>query len=219
MIKGVIFDMDGVLVDNAHIHTEAFAKFCDGFGVELNVDALMEVFGMGNDDIIPRLIPAELLEDQDLDALGVEKENIYRDIFEEKVEPTRGLIDFLHAIRAKGYKTAIGSSAPLPNVEFVLRKCNMDGLFDAIVNGDMVALRKPAPDIYLMASELLELDPSECVVIEDALPGVEAARAAGTSLICLATTFTKERLSGWDCDLIANDFTELSTDTLENFPS
>lgn len=215
MIKGVIFDMDGVLVDNAHIHIEAFEIYCNRLGVKLNMEALMGGFGMGNDDIMPLLFSEEMLRDRDIDEMGAEKEAIYREIFEERIEPTRGLVDFLHAIRAQGYKTAVGSSGSTENVEFVLRKCGIDGLFDAVVNGDMVERRKPWPDIYQMASKLIGLDPSECVVIEDAEPGVEAARAAGTAVIGLATTFPSQRLGGWNCDLIAPDFAELGVDTLK----
>lgn len=216
MIKGVIFDMDGVLVDNAQFHIDAFEELCRDFGVEFIKEDFMYTFGMGNDEIIPRLIPANLLEGKDVSALGEHKEMRYRQIFEDKIAPTSGLIEFITAIRAAGYKTAVGSSAPRTNVDFVLKKCNMEHLFDAVVDGDMVEHRKPAPDIYLLASQMIGLEPSECVVVEDAEPGVVSARAAGTSLICLHTTFPKETVQRWDCDFVAKDFTEITVQTLES---
>ena len=215
MIKGVIFDMDGVLVDNRDIHLEAFHIFCKRYGCETPpYEKLLSLFGKGNDEIIPVLLPASLIAEKGIKALSDEKEQIYRDIFAEKIAPTPGLLPFLHEIRANGIRTAVGSSGPKNNVDYVLNKCGIADLFDVIVHGDMVTRCKPDPSIFLLAANLLELPPVECLVIEDAFAGIEAAHRAGMPVIALSTTYSADDLKKVMPNLIVPNFTKLSYDTL-----
>ena len=210
MRRGVIFDMDGVLVDNRDMHIEAFVILCKKYGVDLSKEKLFSVFGMGNEEILPIVLPKELIEKRGIHPLAEEKEAIYREIFERTIAPTPGLVPFLHALRAEGFRTAVGSSGMAANVRFVLEKCGIADCFDAIVNGDMVTHCKPDPEIFLTASRLMDVPPAECVVIEDSFAGIEAARRAGMAVIAMATTFPKERLSATDNDMIVPDFTPLT---------
>lgn len=216
MIKGVIFDMDGVLVDNADIHVEAFDIYCKSLNTELDVSVLMPLFGMGNDEIMPRIFPPEIMEGRDPIAMGIEKEAIYRGIFAEKVAPTRGLTSFLNDLRSAGIKTAVGSSGTKLNVDFVLDKCGISDKFDAVVNGEMVSRCKPAPDIYLLACKLLGLEPSECLVFEDAHQGIIAARTAGCNAIGLSTTFSRPEVLSWDPDMVISDFEHINLRVIED---
>ena len=125
MIKGVIFDMDGVLVDNRDIHFEAFKVFCGRHGYRCTDEQLLPLFGKGNDEIIPELLPADYIEKHGMDALSDEKEVVYREIFADKIEPAPGLVAFLHDLRSHGIKCAVGSSGPTANVNFVLEKCGI----------------------------------------------------------------------------------------------
>lgn len=210
MRRGVIFDMDGVLVDNSDMHIEAFAILCKKYGVDLVKEKFLKVFGMGNEMILPIILPQEIIEKEGIQSLSEKKESIYREIFEQTIAPTPGLVSFLHALRAEGFRTAVGSSGTKENVRFVLDKCGIADCFDTIVHGDMVATRKPDPEIFLTASRLMGLPPAECVVIEDSFVGIEAARRAGMAVIAMSTTFPKEKLAATDNDMIVPDFTPLT---------
>ena len=210
MRQGVIFDMDGVLVDNRDIHIEAFVVLCKKYGVTLSKEKLFGVFGMGNDEILPIILPDKLIKEKGLRPLAEEKEAIYREIFEKTIAPTPGLVPFLHALPKEGFRTAVGSSGMEANVRFVLEKCGIADCFDAVVNGDMVTRCKPDPEIFLTASRLMQVPPTECVVIEDSFAGIQAARNAGMGVIAMATTFSKDKLKATDNDMIVSDFTPLT---------
>ena len=134
MIKGVIFDMDGVLIDNRDAHIEAFTRLFKKYGVPFDREKFMPSFGMTNDMIFARQAP-ELLERYPLEQLSLEKEALYRSIFEESIAPTRGLVDFLKSLKEHGIKIAVGSSGNTNNVNFVLSRCRIAEYFDAIANG------------------------------------------------------------------------------------
>lgn len=211
MIKGVLFDMDGVLVDNADMHIKAFEIFCKRYGVEDWREKFTRSFGMGNDDIMRLLLPEELVLERGTKSLGDEKEAIYREIYAPTIEPVKGLRDLLVRLRELGIKAAVGSSGNSANIEFVLRSCQIEEFFSARVSGDMVTRCKPHPDIYLMAAKALSLKPHECIVIEDALAGIEAAKSAGVShTIALCTTLKAEALSRSSARYIVNDFSEIT---------
>ena len=121
MIKGVIFDMDGVLIDNRDAHIEAFTRLFKKYGVPFDREKFMPSFGMTNDMIFARQAP-ELLERYPLEQLSLEKEALYRSIFEESIAPTRGLVDFLKSLKEHGIKIAVGSSGNTNNVKFELSR-------------------------------------------------------------------------------------------------
>lgn len=208
--------MDGVLVDNRDIHLEAFRIFARRYGIAVTDGQLMPLFGMGNEDIIPAILPAEVVAGRGVDALADEKETVYREIYAARIEPNRGLLDFIDLLDSLGIRKAVGSSGQKANVDFVLDRCGISERFDAVVNGDMVAAAKPAPDIFLRAAGDMGLDPASCVVIEDSFAGLLAARRAGMKAIAMATTFPAERLaSESDNDMIVPDFTAIDRAALE----
>lgn len=209
MIKGVIFDMDGVLVDNKEAHVEAFVKFCALYGTDIKGVNLDWMYGKGNDEIIPRLLPAEIIEQQGIKALSDEKEAVYREIYASTMEPVPGLVKFLQDLESNDIKCAVGSSAPAENVNFVLDGLGIRKYFSVIVNGDMVVRAKPDPAIYLLSIEKLGLPASECLVMEDSFAGIESARRAGIKVVALATTNTSKMLESSDAAKIITDFTEI----------
>lgn len=164
MIKGVIFDMDGVLVDNMAIHQEAFAKYC----AQYNVTGLREIIdrcsGMGNDEIMREVFPAEVIEEKGIATLAFEKEALYREIYAPVIKPIEGLKPFLKSLKDKGLKIAVGSSGCKLNVEFVLRACEIEEYFDALVYEELVTKCKPDPEIYLTAISKLGLKAEECII-------------------------------------------------------
>ena len=188
--------MDGVLVDNRDVHIEAFGIFCNRYGVADWREKMTGMFGMGNDDIMRAVMPAEVVAEKGTTALGLEKEAIYREIYAATIEPVRGLREMLEALCAAGVRCAVGSSGCAENVRFVLDRCGIDHCFAERISGDMVTRCKPDPEIYRTAAAALGLDPAECLVFEDAEAGFEAARRAGIGrIVAIATTLSRDQLS------------------------
>lgn len=214
MLKGLLFDMDGVLVNNLDVHREAFAEFFRRYGVERTFDELNRHFGRGNDDIMGELMPRDIVERVGIRELGNQKEAIYREIYAPTIKPQEGLIEFLKESEREGLRSAVGSSGFLANVDFVLDKCDIRRYFSTIVAGDQVTKCKPDPEIYLTAAAKLGLEPSECIVFEDAEAGIEAGKRAGMVVVALATTFSREFLEETEADLIIDDFRDINVEQL-----
>lgn len=217
MIKGVIFDMDGVLVDNMRAHFEAFAELAKRYHItESPCKDFSSLNGRGNEDVIRALVPAEIVEAHGVEALGREKEAIYRQIFEATIEPNVGLVALLEELEAAGIPCAVGSSGPSENVEFVLRHCGIERFFAVRISGDMVTKCKPNPEIFLTAADRLGLEPEECLVFEDAVSGIMAAQAAGMKVVALTTTHTAdELLAKVKPDLVVPNFEPLTLAQLQ----
>lgn len=217
MAKGVIFDMDGVLVDNMEVHKIVFEKFCRKYGCEINDTDWERYAGKGNDEIIPMVMPAHIVAEYGAEALGHEKEAMYREYYAPFIAPVAGLVELLESLRRAGIKMAVGSSGEKANVDFVLEKCGIAHYFDVAVNGDMVARRKPDPAIFLLAAQKLGLEPQECVVFEDSFSGMEAARRAGMAFIALATTSDRKTIEKSDAHplMIIDNFRGLTAADIE----
>lgn len=211
MKKAALFDMDGTLVDNTLAHMRAFEIFCARYGVTGWKEKLSQAFGMGNDDIMRLIMPAELIRERGLASLAEEKEAIYREIYAPEIRPVEGLVPLLESLRAAGVRCAVGSSGCRANVDFVLEKCRIGEFFDARISGDRVTRCKPDPEIYLTAAAALGMAPADCVVFEDAKAGIESARRAGVGrVVALATTLPREVLEReTDADVIGTTFADL----------
>ena len=211
MKKAALFDMDGTLVDNTLAHMRAFEIFCARYGVTGWKEKLSQAFGMGNDDIMRLIMPAELIRERGLASLAEEKEAIYREIYAPEIRPVKGLVPLLESLRAAGVRCAVGSSGCRANVDFVLEKCRIGEFFDTRISGDRVTRCKPDPEIYLTAAAALGMAPTECVVFEDAKAGIESARRAGVGrVVALATTLPREVLEReTDADVIGTTFADL----------
>lgn len=211
MKRAVIFDMDGVLVDNRDVHIESFKVFCERNNHPFSLEKLMSMFGMNNREIMPQLLP-ELTAERGIERMSDEKEAIYREIYSATIQPVAGLVDFIKELKHAGFLIAVGSSGNNDNVNFVLERCGIAQYFDAIANGDMITKGKPDPEVFLLAAELLKVEPQDCVVIEDSFAGIEAARRAGMKVIALATTSPRDAHS--DYDFIADDFTTINVNLI-----
>lgn len=211
--KAAIFDMDGTLVDNSAVHVRAFELFCNRYGVNDWRTKLEKAFGMGSDDIMRMLLPEEVIRERGLQALGDEKEEIYRTIYAPEIAPVKGLKELLELLRRAGIRCAVGSSGCRQNVEFVLSSCKIEEYFEVKVSGDMVSRCKPEPEIYLTAAKTLGVKPEECVIFEDARAGFEAARRAGAgSIVAIATTLPSEViLEEQLADVVVEDFSEITS--------
>lgn len=193
--SSVIFDMDGVIVNNHKYHLRAWEEFCTKYGYEFDIKTFSErFFGKTNHEILQKLSNIDISKEES-EMLGEEKEKIYRDLYIDVIKPLDGLVPFLQEIKSKGVATAVASSAPLSNINFVLDSLNIRDYFDAIVDASMVEHSKPNPAIYLKAASVLNVESSKCLVFEDSHSGIKAATDAGMHVIAVATTHSKEELT------------------------
>ena len=211
----VLFDMDGVLVDNTDFHINAWLHFSRHYGHPLTRAQYLEnINGRVSADAMAYMFGSPVSA-EDLVAFTEEKEGIYRDLYTPHLRPTMGLIPFLDALKAANVRLAVGTSAPVSNVQFTLDGLSIRAYFDAIVDSGMIRHGKPNPEIYLTAAERVGVDPARCVVFEDAFAGVEAGMRAGMAVVALTTTHTRDELAGTGAALIVDDFTKLTVGTVQ----
>ena len=162
---------------------------------------------MQNAQIIPDLV-GRALPDEEIDRLSQWKEQRYRELIAGRLQLMAGVKELIDDLKSKGFSLAIGTSTPLVNLEFMLDNVPVKGCFDAFVTADDIKQSKPAPDTFLKASEKLCLSANRCVVVEDAVQGVAAGKAAGMAVIALTTTRPRDELG--QADIIIDSLAEIS---------
>jgi beta-phosphoglucomutase family hydrolase len=202
----VIFDMDGVIVDNDVYHFRAWGELCQNYGLKVSMDEVKSWFGNTNAMILKNLFGGSVSNEK-IEKLGNEKELLYRQIYLSDIKATTGLIPFLQDLQNSGITIAIATSAPTENVDFVLEHTGTRGYFSTIIDASMISEGKPSPEIYLKAAEVLKLDVSKCLVFEDSFHGIESARRAGMKVVGVATTHPAEKLLGTVKNI--SDFSEI----------
>ena len=194
MLKGLLFDMDGTLVNNLAYHFAAFDAYAKREGFTLVEPVTLKINGMHSNDIFPMILGKEVVAEYGLDRLNREKEEVYREMYRPHIEPIAGLLKLLHEAKDAGIKCIIGSSGCRENVEMIIEGLGIADLIDGSISGSDVTHGKPHPEIFTKAHELLGLKAEECVVVEDAVNGVVAGVAAGCKCIAVTTTATAEVL-------------------------
>lgn len=181
-IKGLIFDLDGVLVFTDKFHYQAWKTMADELGVYFDETINHRLRGVSRMDSLEIIL--ERYEGPDLslrekEKLAEKKNEIYRTLLELMTpdDVTKEVRDTLTKLREKGYKLAIGSSSK--NAKFILEKVELKDAFDAISDGNNITKSKPDPEVFLKAAEYLGLPPKACMVVEDAEAGIEAAKKGG----------------------------------------
>lgn len=206
MIKGIIFDMDGVVVDNHSYHYQAWKLFSEKYDFELNPTLYRDNYnGKTNIDLF-KMIFGEITFDK-IKEYSDEKESIYQKLYYEHMRPHIGLVDFLDYLQKLKIKIALGTSAPTNNVDFTLDSLKLRSYFEVIVDGSQVQRGKPDPQVYQLCAMRLGIDPKFCVVFEDSLAGLESAERAGCIIVGVATSHKALELTV-RTDLIIHDFTE-----------
>ncbi len=212
MTPAIIWDVDGTLVDTAEQHFRAWVKLAAEIGQPFSRADFAATFGMRNPEILRKLFEPEA-DDARCTALGNRKEDLYRaSVREEGVQLLPGVATLLAAFAHAGWPQAVGSSAPPGNVELLLGATVTSRYFQQVVTGDDVKYGKPNPEVFLTAATKLNVEPSRCVVFEDAVAGVEAAKAAG--MRCVAVTFvghhSAEKLQAAGADIIVASLEEVT---------
>jgi beta-phosphoglucomutase family hydrolase len=206
-LKAVLFDMDGVIVDNLPYHMEAWLLFCERNGIPLTKEVFYkELNGMNSKDTFEWFYKKEMTRSE-VEVLEEEKELLYREFYAEHRKPAKGLLTFLHDLRSRGIKTALATSAGPGNIDFIVDGLGIRDQFDAIIGGAEVTKGKPDPEIYLKAAALVGVSPADCIVIEDSLQGIASGQAAGARVVGITTSHTADELA--HTDFCAPDFTDL----------
>ena len=213
MIKAVIFDMDGVLLDSEPLIREAAMRMFAEHGLTVRPEDFRPFVGTGEDRFIGGVaekygFPLDPARDK------ARTYEIYADVVNGKIKPLNGVPEFIEKARANGLKLAVASSADRIKMEI-----NLDGIgipmetFDAVVSGSDVTKKKPDPEGFLKAAEKLGVAPQECLVVEDAINGVQAAKAARMKCLAVMTSFTADDLH--EADWVAKDLADAPDETLE----
>jgi len=212
---GVIFDMDGVLVDTYRAHYESWLELARSEGFELSEEDFAKTFGCTSREILVGLgrRHGREVSSEEVAAMDARKEAAFRRIIAARVPVMPGGLELLEGLHAAGFRLALGSSAPPENVELVMDRLELRKWMDATVTGRDVTRGKPDPQVFLLAAERLGVPPARCVVIEDAPVGITAAHAAGMAAVGLASTGrTRQSLAA--ADLVIDRLDELSPDRL-----
>lgn len=200
---GLIFDMDGVIVENHEYHYLAWQQLASSRGIEITEEFYrLNMNGRTIDELVKVVFDIELSKEE-ARAIGKEKEEVYRNLYEQYLSPTKGIIDFLEAAKALDIPMIVGTSAPNENVVFTLDGLDLRKYFLGVVDDMMVTKGKPNPEVYLKCADAIGIDPKNCIVFEDAISGIKAGKDAGAKVIALATSHKREELTA---DLIIDNF-------------
>ncbi len=206
----VLWDLDGVLVDTSRYHFEAWRRLMAEAGRGLSEEQFRASFGRRNSEILPRWLPGA--SESEVERLSERKEAIFRELLPERVPLLPGVERLVTELAAAGIPQAIASSTPRRNLEVILPRLRLP--LTEYVAAEDVAEGKPDPEVFLKAAEKLAVPPERCVVVEDAVAGVEAARRAGMACLAVATTWPRERLSG--ADLVVDSLERVSVEQLRS---
>ena len=195
--RAAIFDWDGVIVDSAPQHAASWEYLAEEIGRALPVDHFKKGFGQKNERIIPALGWAQ--DPAEIQRLSLRKEAIYRELLvRDGVQVLPGVRTFLAELTEAGIPRVVGSSTHRENIETIFRLTGLGDYFSGIISAENVEEGKPSPDVFLKAAGLAVADPQECVVFEDAMVGIEAARRAHMKVVAVATTHPQEELAHSD---------------------
>jgi beta-phosphoglucomutase len=195
-LKAVLWDMDGVILFSNPIHIASWQQVADRHGLPFTLQDLHQVYGRTNDVIIPYLIKTPLSNEQAA-AISDEKDMLFQQLIRDKAEYLPGVAYWLSQFKEKGIRQGLASSGSIGNITAVLESLQAMPYFDVVMSGEGYP-SKPAPDLFRMVAEQLGANPPECLVIEDAVAGVQAAKAAGMFCVAVTTTNPAEALSNAD---------------------
>ena len=207
MLKGIIFDMDGTLVDNIPFHKKAWLTLLGNNGIHMDPETFLGQNNGTIDEMIRKFfgndLPAEKLKE-----LGQEKESLYRNLYAEAIREIDGLSGFLKTLSRQGIKTGLATMGDPLNIDFILDRLNIRRFFSVITGGHEIQNGKPDPEIFLTTLQKLNEKAEDCLVIEDSISGVISATDAGLKVIGISTTEPAEELFEAGCYRVIPDYRE-----------
>jgi HAD superfamily hydrolase (TIGR01509 family) len=212
-LQALIFDMDGVIVDNTLIQARAFQLLFRDQAVDADaIQLLRRLNGAPASEILKEAFAKKPQLDEKLESFAEQREFLYRTLYWDDRRPLPGLVEFLEAARASGLKIGLGSGSGQESIAYILDGLDLRRFFDVVISKDDVDKGKPHGDTYSVTAKKLGVDPAQCVVFEDAVLGEQSAYRAGMPCVAVAST-----LPGQDFQaplLVIRDFTELTPERL-----
>ena len=211
-VRAVIWDMDGVIADTALPHFRSWQSAFHKQGIDFSDHDFQHVFGQRNDLIVRKMMGQDIGQ-KVINIVSEDKENYFREDVVKDLRLFPGVLDLLKLLKEHGIAAAVGSSAPLENVNVILNGLKIENYFQAVVFGLEVKEGKPNPEVFLTAARKLGAEPSDCIVLEDAIAGVTAAKKAGMACIAVTNTHAAGALIG--ADLIVDSLEKVHLEDLE----
>jgi HAD superfamily hydrolase (TIGR01509 family) len=213
LLEAVLFDMDGVLLDSEAFICAAGIEMFREKGYRVSREDFTEFTGMGENRYLGGVAEKNGIP-FDLETDKARTYEIYARLVKGKLTLLPGAREFVERCRKRGLKIALASSADRIKVDINLEETGLrPGLFQAIVSGEDIEHKKPAPDIFVRAARLLQINPLHCLVVEDAISGVASGKAAGCRVLALTTSFRETQLS--EADWITSDLSRAGEEVLE----
>lgn len=187
-MKGIIFDLDGVIVFTDRFHYQAWKAIADEQGIYFDEEINNRLRGVGRMeslDIILEKYEGEPLSQEEKEKLAAGKNDIYRELLKQMTpaDVSEEVRETLAELRKRGYLLSLGSSSK--NAKFILQQVGLYEAFDAISDGTNITKSKPDPEVFLKAAEFLHLTPQECAVVEDAFAGIDAAKTGNMTAVAI----------------------------------
>ena len=214
---GVLFDLDGVLIDSHDQHQQSWFQLAEEISKPLTEKQFKESFGMRNEMCIPHVFGwARPEEHEKIQDLGDRKEELYRELLASSgLEPLPGVMDLVSDLKQAGIPFSLGSSTSRKNIEVCFRSTGLDAYFRSHYTGaEDVSNGKPAPDVFLEAARKIDRAPEHCVVIEDAHVGIEAAQAGKMKSIAVTTTHPRSSFVDLAPEQIVDSLEELNAEKI-----
>lgn len=209
-IQAVIWDLDGVIIDSAQEHRQAWLRMAREEGFSMSDADFWATFGKRNDDIM-NLLWGPLAPER-IKMMADKKETYFREIVRKTARPLPGSIELMRSLHEAGYRQALATSTPPENIELIGEVLGLKRYLSKLVSGETVARGKPAPDIFLKAAQELDAAPAVCLIIEDAVAGVQAAHAAG--MRCIAVAGNRDLPGLREAELMVRSLTEVDVATV-----
>jgi len=216
MIKGIIFDMDGTLIDSIGMHKEIWQSVLEIHGIEVDSHLFDEVNGMVTLDIAQFVIDKYKIN-ADAHQIAAEKQKLSGRKLEDGVKLYDDVKETLVLLKRLGLRIGVGTSTPRAHAIAALGSSITDLEFDAIVAGDEVENGKPAPDIFLKCAEEMQLHPDECMVVEDAINGIQAAKNCGMKAVAITNTTPAEKFTM--ADSVIKHIKEINSNFIQKIAS
>jgi len=204
---GAIFDLDGVLVDSYEMHFECWRSIAEEYSLDVTEKEFDSLFGRRGKDIARQIWGPDLPEGEVV-SIHRRKQALYRETLQRNFPAMDGAVELIDSLVKSGFVLAIGSSAPIENIEMSLKGLERTNSFEALVSGSEVRRGKPDPQIFQVAAQRMGLKASNCAVIEDAPVGIAAAVAGGMTAIALSGTASPESLT--EAHLVVTSLRELT---------
>ncbi len=193
-MKGIIFDLDGTMIDNMMVHHQAWQRKLASLGMHMTIEQVMDQIHGINEEIVLRLFGDQYTAEERAE-ISWDKEYEYRQIFKDQLQLLPGLPEFLQRLKQTDIPLAIGTAAPPENVDFVLDNLNIRPLFQSVINSKDVTLGKPNPEVFLKSAENIGIPIEDCLVFEDSVVGAETALNAGCPVVVVTTTHQRQEFA------------------------